>query len=146
MYPVIQYGHVPGGGDAITSGFVYRGNKIPTLRGKYIFGDITTGHVWWADFEEMLADDDGDPKTMAQIHELPIRQNPDGRKELYPTMFPITLAAYHARGGKKATLPGFAKVAGGRADIRFAMDAAGELYILTRSDGMVRAVVGAVRN
>jgi hypothetical protein len=143
-YPVIQYGHVPGGGDAVTSGFVYRGKALPALRGKYVFGDITTGHIWWADFKEMLAADDGDPKTMAQIHEIPILwAKPDGSKEIYATMFPITLAAYHARGGKKDTLPGFAKVAGGRADIRFAMDAAGELYILSRSDGMIRAVVGA---
>ncbi len=57
-YPVIQYGHVPDGGDAIASGFVYRG-KIAALRGKYIFADITTGHVWWADFQEMVAADGG---------------------------------------------------------------------------------------
>ena len=31
-YPVVQYGHVKGGGDAITSGYVYRG-KIAALRG-----------------------------------------------------------------------------------------------------------------
>ena len=42
-YPVIQYGHDPAGGDAIGSGYVYNGKLIPALRGKYIFGDITTG-------------------------------------------------------------------------------------------------------
>jgi len=92
-----------------------------------------------------LAADDGDPKTMAQIHEIPILwAKPDGGQELYATMYPITLSAYHARGGKKETLPGFAKVAGGRGDIRLAMDADGELYVLSRSDGMIRAVIGAV--
>ena len=143
-YPVIQYGHVPGGGDAVTSGYVYRGKSIPALNGKFIFGDITTGHVWWADFKEMLTADDGDPKTIARIHEVPILwDRPDGAKELYPTMSPITLAAYHTRGGKKENLPGFARVSGGRADIRFMTDAAGELYILSRSDGMIRQVIGA---
>src|SRR5262249_51927768 len=48
-YPVIQYGHVPGGGDAIGSGFVYNGKAIPLLRGKYLFTDITTGRIWYAE-------------------------------------------------------------------------------------------------
>jgi hypothetical protein len=42
IYPVIQYGHVEGGGDAIGSGFLYSGKAIPSLRGKYVFSDITT--------------------------------------------------------------------------------------------------------
>ena len=47
-YPVIQYGHGPDGGDSIGSGFVYNGKKIPALRGKYIFTDLTTGRIWYA--------------------------------------------------------------------------------------------------
>lgn len=141
---MIQYGHVPGGGDAVTSGYVYRGKALPALQGKYIFGDISTGHVWWADFKEMLAADDGDPKTMAKMHEVQILwDKPDGGRELYPTMWPITLAAYHACGGMNPTLPTYARISGGRSDIRFAMDAAGELYILSRSDGTIRSVIGA---
>jgi mono/diheme cytochrome c family protein len=31
----------------------------------------------------------------------------------------------------------------GRVDLRFAVDSAGELYLLTKSDGMIRKVVGA---
>jgi len=46
-----------------------------------------------------------------------------------------------ARGGK--TLPQ-AMVSGGRSDMRLAMDASGELYILSKSDGMIRAVVSVV--
>jgi glucose/arabinose dehydrogenase len=42
-YPVIAYPHTPAGGDAIASGFVYRGRRVPALRGKLVFGDITTG-------------------------------------------------------------------------------------------------------
>ena len=34
---------------------------MPTLRGKYVFGDITTGRIWHADYKEMLAADDGNP-------------------------------------------------------------------------------------
>jgi glucose/sorbosone dehydrogenase len=142
-YPVIAYGHVSGvGGDAISNGFVYRGKAIPALRGKFLLCDITTGRIWWADFKEMLAVDDGDPKTMAEIHEVKIAAG----KEIYGTMAPITEAAYHARGGKAEHLPGAGRVPGGRSDIRFAMDSDGELYILSKSDGVIRAVVGAVEH
>src|SRR6185295_13459798 len=44
-YPVIQYGHTAEGGDSIGSGFVYNGKAIPSLRGKYIFTDLTTGRI-----------------------------------------------------------------------------------------------------
>jgi hypothetical protein len=140
IYPVIAYGHVKGtGGDAVANGFVYRGKALPALRGKFLFGDITTGHVWWVDFKEMLAADDGNPKTMAEMHEVKIAWN----REVYGTMAPITENVYHSRGGKAEHLPGFSRVAGGRSDIRFAMDSDGELYILSKSDGMIRAIVGA---
>jgi hypothetical protein len=61
-------------------------------------------------------------------------------------MAPITLAGYHARGGKAADLPGRAPVSGGRSDIRLAMDSNGNLYILSKTDGMIRAVVGITSN
>jgi hypothetical protein len=140
IYPVIQYGHVPGGGDAIGSGYLYSGKAIPALRGKYLFTDISTGHVWYADYTDMLAADDGDPKTMAQLHEVKILWN--GR--VYDSMFPIAEAAYHARGGKDPDLPGRGTISGaGRADARMSVDAAGELYILSKSDGVVRKVSAA---
>jgi hypothetical protein len=142
-YPVVQYGHVKSGGDAITSGYVYRG-KIAVLRGKYIFGDITTGRIWYVSYSDMLAADDGNPSTMAEMHEVQIVwDKPGGGKEQYSTMAPITEAAYHARGGTAPGLPGRAVISGGRSDIRFCMDGEGELYILSKSDGVIRAVVGA---
>ena len=138
-YPVIQYGHVPGGGDAIGGGFFYRGTLVPALRGKYVFSDISTGRLWWADFNEMVAADDGNPQTMAAMHEIRIRWN----GQVYDTMFPIVEAAYHARGGKAPHLPGRALISGdGRADAQFAVDGAGELYVVTKSDGTIRAVAG----
>ncbi len=147
-YPVVAYRHAPGGGDAIAGGFVYRGKALPALRGKFIFGDISTGHVWSADYADMLAADDGKAETLAAIQEVPIYWDSpaaDSTKQPYPTMFPIVESAYHARGGKDPDLPGGAMVSGsGRADIRFAVDAAGELYILSKSDGIIRAVTGTI--
>jgi len=139
-YPVAQYGHVPTGGDAIGSGYVYTGKRLPALRGKYLFSDLSTGRVWYADFKEMLAADDGDPKTLAQLHEVRIRWN----GQLYDTFMPIAEATYQARGGKDPDLPGRATVSGSkRADARFALDAAGELYVYSKTDGMIRQVVRA---
>ena len=59
-------------------------------------------------------------------------------------MYPIAEATYVARGSKEGHLPGRAVVSGeGRADANLAVDAAGELYIFTKTDGMIRAVAGA---
>jgi hypothetical protein len=141
-YPVVQYGHVPGGGDAIGSGFLYNGTIKP-LRGKYIFTDLSTGHVWYAEYKDMLAADDGKPNTLAAIHEVKVLWN----NQVYDTLFPVAEAGYHARGGKDPDLPGQATVSGmGRADARLAIDDAGELYLYSKTDGMIRSVVGATMN
>jgi hypothetical protein len=143
-YPVVEYAHVKGGGDAAGSGYVYRGKAIPALRGKYLFGDISTGNLWYVDYKEMLAADNSHPPKMAALHEIKVLWNKSsGANELYSSMAPITESVYHARGGAAAGLPGSASVSGGRSDVHFAVDADGELYILSKSDGVVRAVVGA---
>jgi len=147
-YPVVQYGHTTSGGDAISGGFVYRGRLLPSLVGKYVFGDITTGKIWFADLADMLAVDGGDPARLATLHPLQLRWDdpsdaPDAGPQQFPTMFPVVLAAYTARGGTDKDLPGRSTISGpGRADVRFAVDAAGELYILSKADGMIRAVTG----
>jgi hypothetical protein len=150
-YPVIEYGHAPGGGDAIGSGYLYRGKAMRSLQGKYLFTDISTGRVWYANYDEMLAADDGRPATLAAMHELDIvwddpNDAPDAGKQTYDTLYPVVMAAYRARGGKDPDLPGRATISGsGRADAHFAVDAAGELYIFSKSDGMVRMVTGAIQ-
>jgi len=140
-YPVIQYGHDSNGGDSIGSGFVYNGKAIPALRGKYVFTDLTTGRIWYAEYKDMLAADDGKPGTMARIHEVKVRW----KGKAYDSMFPIVESAYHERGGKSPRLPGRSDlIFGGRADVRFSIDAAGELYLYSKGDGMIRKVVGAM--
>ena len=140
-YPVIQYGHDASGGDSIGSGFVYNGKAIPPLRGKYVFTDLTTGRIWYAEYKDMLAADDGKPGTMARIHEVKVRW----KGKAYDSMFPIVESGYHERGGKSPRLPGRSDlIFGGRADVRFSIDAAGELYLYSKGDGMIRKVVGAM--
>ena len=130
--PVIAYPHTSIGGDAIAGGFVYRGSRIPALNGKLLFGDITTGHVWYAEMADVLRADDGDPTTR--------RADARGRRRASSSRRgrPSALVV-----GVAARCPGAAAVAGrGRVDLRFAVDNAGELYVLTKSDGMIRQVVG----
>lgn len=132
-YPVIEYPHNrDSGGDAIANGFVYRGRLVPVLRDKLVFGDITTGRVWYANRADVLDADDGNPTTVAPIYEMDA-----GLRRL-------TEEKFRERGGQGEALPGMGMVAGrGRVDLRFAVDNDGELYILTKSDGMIRKVVGA---
>jgi hypothetical protein len=150
IYPVIQYGHGPKGGDSIGSGFVYNGKMIPALRGKYVFTDLTTGRIWYADYKDMLTADDGKPATTAALHEVRLLWNdpndsPDAGKKVYDSMFPIVEAAYHARGGKSPRLPGRDDlIMKGRADVRFSIDASGELFLYSKGDGIIRAVVEAI--
>jgi mono/diheme cytochrome c family protein len=130
-YPVIAYPHTSIGGDAIANGFVYYGSRIPALRGKLLLGDITTGRIWYAEMADVLRADDADPTTLAPLQEVEA-----GLRRLVEETF-------RARGGRGAALPGAAAVSGkGRVDMRFAEDNDGELYILTKSDGMIRQVIG----
>jgi hypothetical protein len=150
-YPVVQYPHLQGGGDAIGSGYLYRGKRFPELRGKYLFTDLSTGRIWYVDYQDMLRADDGNAATMAEMHEVHVSWNdpsdaPDAGKQTYPTMFPVAQAAYRVRGGKDPNLPGRAMVSGdGRADAQLAIDADGELYIFSKTDGMIRVVTGVTR-
>ena len=113
-YPVLQYPHRPGGGDAIANGFIYRGSKVPALKGKLVFGDITTGRIWYAESAELLAADDGNAETVAPIHEMDT-----GLRGLVEQ-------AYRARRQGRGAA-GAAQIGRGRVDLRFAVDGAGEL-------------------
>ncbi|MGB3780111.1 MAG: PQQ-dependent sugar dehydrogenase [Tunicatimonas sp.] len=46
--PVWEYDH-SNGDVSITGGFVYRGDALPSLRGRYIYADYASGRVWALD-------------------------------------------------------------------------------------------------
>src|SRR5690606_28601084 len=50
-YPIAQYTHQEG--NAISGGFEYWGETIPELQGKYIFGDIVNGRIFYLDLDEV---------------------------------------------------------------------------------------------
>jgi hypothetical protein len=46
ILPIMEYAHNASGGEAIIGGFVYRGSAISGLVGAYVFGDLSSGHIW----------------------------------------------------------------------------------------------------
>ena len=152
-YPVAEYSHQDG--DAISSGFVYHGTKIPQLIGKYVFGDISTGRLFYTDYSAMLTQDaenggNGNPATMPPIHELQVYYNGSEMR-----VFDIVRNTFDLRNDGVADgdhLPGQANntdgsdpygvsYGGGRADIRWALGTDNELYLISKSDGMIRQLV-----
>jgi hypothetical protein len=168
IYPVAVYSHREG--DSIGNGFVYRGKLMPQLRGKYIFNDMTTGRIFYADFAEMMVAH-GKRNQQAQIHELQIAHKDAAGSAGQPAkrrMFDIVAETYAHRGGMPPpdhALPGNGAATtrsqdpahpeakmdpegvaygGGRADVRMALGGDGELYVLSKSDGMIRKLTAVV--
>ncbi len=52
-YPVAAFDHDEG--NAIEGGFEYEGNSIPELRGKYLFGDIPSGRLFYINLSDLIS-------------------------------------------------------------------------------------------
>jgi glucose/arabinose dehydrogenase len=57
VMPVAEYSHALG--CSVTGGYVYRGEAVPALYGRYLFGDFCSGTVWQLD--------SGNPQAGARI-------------------------------------------------------------------------------
>jgi len=148
-YAVAEYSHEDG--DAISSGFVYHGTGIPQLDGKYVFGDITTGRLFYTDYAAMLADESSNtPLPTSDIHELNVLYNGAPIR-----VFDLVRQTFDLRDDGVADgdhLPGDATdtdgndpygvpYGGGRADIRLIEGDDGEIYLISKSDGMIRELM-----
>jgi len=94
-YPVAQFDHDEG--VAITGGFEYRGMTIPELRGKYLFGDLASGKLFFVNMKDLKLGKqatikkwnlsfDGLSTTLAQLCGNPrveMRFGMDSKGELY---------------------------------------------------------------
>ncbi|MCW5552797.1 MAG: PQQ-dependent sugar dehydrogenase [Verrucomicrobiae bacterium] len=52
-FPIQAYGHGSGlfQGNSVSGGIVYRGNRISQLYGAYVFGDYTSGNIWFLRYD-----------------------------------------------------------------------------------------------
>lgn len=66
-YPAAQYDHDEG--LAISGGFEYTGSNIPALKGKYLFGDMNNGRLYFIDLADVK------PGNIAVIREWHISHN-----------------------------------------------------------------------
>jgi hypothetical protein len=131
-------------GLAIANGFVYRGKRWPALQGSVVFGDITSGRLFYARMADLVAATDGNPKTMAPYAEIKTNlytlalDRRSVREAAEPPPPPAPPRAGGPAGGRgRGPTPPRAP----RVELRIATDEAGEIYILTKSDGSIRRVV-----
>ncbi|MBW4563659.1 MAG: PQQ-dependent sugar dehydrogenase [Mojavia pulchra JT2-VF2] len=116
-YPVAQYDHdkpVDWSGFyavAIAGGYVYRGQAIPELVGQYVFADFGND---------------------SRFFHVPVDELVNGKQ--------VKIKELRLFDGEQEK--NFLKILGSqRSDIRFGIDAAGELYVTSKSDGKVRKLV-----
>jgi glucose/arabinose dehydrogenase len=121
LYPVAQYDH--GEGASIAGGFVYHGHNVPQLYGKLIFGDIVTGRIFVADMPAIRNVDTTNPTTNVNVQEV----------QLY------TVGA----NGVETNVNDLRTIVGNsRADLRYGIDSSGEIFVMTKTDGFIRKLVG----
>jgi glucose/arabinose dehydrogenase len=102
-FPIWEYSHSLG--FSITGGYVYRGQNVPELTGKYICGDYVSTRVWAIEYDGV------NPATSSQITTAPgsiTSFGEDENKELYlvsfngkiyrfvPTVVPVELITFDA--------------------------------------------------
>jgi len=94
-YPVIQYDHDEG--NAMSDGFEYTGKEVPLLKGKFFYGDIPKGRLFYSEVKELIPGKqavikewrvtiDGKMSTMEQLcgdSRVDMRIGRDAHGELY---------------------------------------------------------------
>lgn len=120
-YPVAAYDHDPPPGTsctadvgrAIVGGFVYRGTALPALQGKYVFGDIVQGWVFYTNEAQMVRG-----AGLAPLYRL----------NLYTS------------GNQPVTMQSLA--GDQRVDLRFGIDRNADLYLMAKANGKLWKVTG----
>ncbi len=110
--PVVQFDHDEA--VAVSGGFVYAGRALEGLQGKYVFGGIVSGRLFYVDVAEIRQG------KQARIHSLALQI-----------------------GGEATDLR---SLVGERVDLRFGLDAAGELVLMSKANGQLWKAVGVIRD
>ena len=133
-YPVAQYDHdfdnnnSVDGLYAVTGGFVYRGDAVPALHGKYFYGDFseTENALFVTDIDQLVQQEDF--TDLANLN--------DG------LLAPIEAVQLTVNGVNKSFLQIVRDASGnqslGRSDLRYGLGPDNEIYVLNKHDGRVR--------
>lgn len=147
---------------------------MPQMRGKYIFTDMTTGRLFYTDLKEMIGANGMRNKNAQIHEIQIAYKSPYDNAAQTPVkrrMYDIDADGFAHRGGindpNQGVLPGGngtilvgggrgssfvpgktdpygVQYAGGRADVRLSMDGNGEIYVLSKSDGMIRRLASVI--
>ena len=141
VYPVAQYDHDEG--FAIGSGFVYRGESVPELVGKYVFTELVRGRVFYIETEpepEQTPDGDegSDQDESDDVDDVLVPGEPT-------TIYELQLLF----DGEESTMSDVAGMSNTylqhsphlrRVDLRVSVDRHGEMYLLSKGDGWIRKI------
>ncbi len=117
-YPVAQFDHISnnnGGANAIVGGYVYDGELATELEGLYLFGNLSSDEVYYANASDLQNDEIPAEIFRLQFHDVDNLQVDFG------------------------DVVGF-----DRTLMRFGQDAQGELYIFSQSDGKIFRLEGTL--
>lgn len=116
-YPVAMYDHDEG--EAVVGGFVYRGAAIRELQGKYLFGDIVKGRIFYIE-ESAITPQAAAVGNNAQVYELKLVDSSNKPVTLLNLVAPST-----------------------RVDLRFGLAADGEIFVSSKQNGQIWQLVAA---
>lgn len=139
VYPVAQYDHDEG--FAIGSGFVYRGESVPELVGKYVFTELVRGRVLYIETEPEQTtdgDEESDQDESEDVDEVLIPGEP-------ATIYELQLL-FDGEAGTMSDVAGMSNTYLQhsphlrRVDLRVSLDRHGEMYLLSKGDGWIRKI------
>jgi hypothetical protein len=122
-YPVAEYGQVDPllQNQSAASGLIlYRGKEIPQLSNLLIFTDLPSGEMFYVSADKL-----------PQGGQDAIRRIAIGTEGDFKTMLQVVQAKNQAQGKKPAT----------RVDLRVIGGPANQIYLLNKSDGVIRVIV-----
>jgi hypothetical protein len=122
-YPVVEYGQLDPllqNQSAVTMGYVYRQSAIKALTNKVVFGDNPSGEIFYIDADNL-------PKGGQDAIRRVLLHDGSGTSK---TLLQIIKETNTKQGKMPAT----------RADLRFGQGPDGQIFLLNKADGVVRAL------
>ena len=125
-YPIVEYGQLdpvllPSNSSAAVGVIVYRSAAVPQLTGRLLFGDMPSGELFHVSADQL-------PKGgQDSIRRVLFVTAPGGA----PRSFLSVIQAKNVEQGKTPAV---------RADLRFDANAAGQIFLLNKADGILRVI------